>query len=260
MHIPLASLVVAIALAFAPSTQAPAGNSLKTEIDALNAAMTAAFAKDPGSVAAFYADDAAIIGGGQRYQGRAAIDGYWNGASMFTGWTLETLEVGGPVNAPWYYGRSVLAGSSGRNSTTYYIALLRRDSSGALKFKADLFVGARQETGAGEAGRVNDAWLSATARGDAKALGDIFDDGFIILSSNARTKAQEIADLVPQPGVALPYFKSEETVTKAFGPIAVTTGILKWEYNGRSYERHYASVSKSTPSGWKIFAQQVTPR
>jgi ketosteroid isomerase-like protein len=259
MHISLVSLVVSAALLLATSQQAPAPSSLKAEIDALNASMTAAFTKDPASVAAFYADDALILGGGQRYHGRAAINGYWSGATMFTGWTLETIEVGGPANAPWYYGRSVLTSSRG-TSPTHYIALLRRDASGALKFKADLFVRDRAESGADEAGKVNDAWLSATQRGDAKALGQIFDDAFVIMSSNARTKAQEIADLVPQPGVSIPYFKSEETVTRAFGPIAVTSGILKWEYNGRPFERNYSSISKSTPSGWKIFAQQVTPR
>lgn len=259
MQLSLIAFVVSVVLAAVPQ-QAPASNSLRAEIDAVNASMTAAFAKDPASVAAFYADDAAIIGGGQRYQGRAAVDGYWKSATVFTAWTLETIEVGGPANAPWYYGRSVLTGSGGRTSPTHYIALLRRDASGALKFKADLFVRDRGETGAIEAGKINDAWLSATQRGDAKALGDIFDDAFIILSSNARTKAQEIADLVPQPGVAIPYFKSDNTETRAFGAIAVTTGILRWEYNGRPYERNYASISKSTPAGWKIFAQQVTPR
>jgi hypothetical protein len=76
------------------------------------------------------------------------------------------------------------------------------------------------------AGQGNDAWLNAVARDDTKALGDILDDAFIIMSSTARTKAREIADLVPAPGVALPYFKSEHTITRAFGTIAVTTGIL----------------------------------
>ena len=251
--------VALLVLALFVTAQQPVGSALKQDIDALNAAMTSAFSRDPGSVAAFYADDAAIIGGGQRYQGRSAVDAYWKGASMFTGWTLETLETGGPANAPWYYGRSVLAGQGGRSSETYYIALLRRDGSG-LKFKADMFVRSREDGGADEAALITNAWLKAVERGDAKALGDTFDDAFVMLSSNARTKAEEIADLVPTPGVALPYFKSENTVTRAFGTIAVTTGILKWEFNGRPFERNYASVSKKTPAGWKIFAQQVTPR
>lgn len=260
MHIPVAYLVFSAALFLAAPPQAAPASSLKAQIDALNASLTAAFMKNPGSAAAFYADDAAVIGGGQRFQGCAAIDAYWKGTTGFTSWTLETIEAGGPANAPWYYGRSVLSGASGRTSVVYYIGLLRRDASGALKFKADVFVGGRAESGTDEAGKINDAWLSATQRGDAKALGEIFDDGFIIFSSNARTKAQEIADLVPQPGVAIPYFKSEGTVTRAFGPIAVTSGVLKWEYNGRAMERNYASVSKNTPAGWKIVAQQVTPR
>jgi ketosteroid isomerase-like protein len=260
MHISLACLVLSTAFSFTLAPQAPAANNLKAEIDSLNAKMTAAFAKDPGSVAAYYTDDALVSGGGQRFQGRAAVDGYWKGTTGFTGWTLETLDVGGPANAPWYYGKSVLTGTGGRTSVVHYVGLLRRDSSGELKFRADMFVRDRGETGADEGGKITEAWLSATQRGDAKALGEIFDDGFIILSSTARNKAQEIADLVPQPGVTLPYFKSEQTVTKGFGQLAVTSGILKWEYNGRAMERNYTSVAKNTPAGWKIVAQQVTPR
>ena len=69
--------LVVIAQVAAHSARPLDQKSLHSEIAALDASMVAAFTRDPSSVAAFYTDDAAIIGGGQRYQGRAAVDEYW---------------------------------------------------------------------------------------------------------------------------------------------------------------------------------------
>jgi ketosteroid isomerase-like protein len=232
---------------------------LRADIDALNSAMVTAFKASPSGVARFYTDDAAIIGVGQRYAGRAAVDEYWKGASMFRDWTLETLEVGGPNNAPWQYGRSVLTGQSGRSMETYFIGLLRRETDGSLKFRADVFTRERAAAGADEGLRTTEAWLKAVERGDRAALGSIFDDQFIILSSSTRDKAQEIADLVPVAGAPLPYFKSDGTRSWGFGALALTTGVLSWEFNGRRSERQYASIAVNRGGSWTILTQQVTP-
>jgi ketosteroid isomerase-like protein len=257
-------LVVTVALYAALAARiagqpAPAA-SLRTEIEALNAAMTAALTREPAAVAAFYADTAAIIGGGQRLQGRAAVDEYWKGATMFEKWTLETLETGGPAHAPWQYGRSVLHGRSGRSMETYFVGLLRRTPGGELKFAVDAFTRERQEGGAEEAGLVIDAYVKAVERADAKALGDLLDDQFVIISgSGARNKAQEIADLVPSSGATSEYFRSDDTRTRGFGALAVTTGVLRWKFGGRVFERNYSAISVKRGSVWKILAQQVTP-
>ena len=50
--------------------------TLRRNIDELHAAMVTAFKRDPAGVGAFYSDAAAIIGGGQRIQGRAGVDNY----------------------------------------------------------------------------------------------------------------------------------------------------------------------------------------
>ena len=78
-----------------------AQQSLKQETEGLLASMVAAFKADPSSVAKFYADDATIVGGGQRASGRAEIDRYWAGATVFVDWTLEVTEVGGEGASPW---------------------------------------------------------------------------------------------------------------------------------------------------------------
>jgi ketosteroid isomerase-like protein len=238
-----------------------ADTTLRREIEALNAAMVAAFKRDPGSVATHYTDLAALIGGGQRFQGRALVDEYWKGATSFTDWTLEVIDVGGPPHAPWQYGRSVLTSRSGRAIQTYFVGLLRRQPSGELKFDVDAFTRETGSAGEAEAAKVTDAWLRATERGDAQALEQIFDDQYVIVSSSARSKAQEIADLVPRPGTVLPYFRSEETRTRAFGNLAITTGTLQWRLSadGAEAQRHYSSIAVRRPDGWKILAQQVTP-
>lgn len=122
----------------------PAQQSLKQEAEALTSAMVAAFKADPGSVAKFYADDASILGGGQRAVGREQIDAYWRGATMFTDWKLEVIEVGGDRASPWVRGRSTLQGKSGRTMVTEFVGLLRRQPDGTLKFYVDMFVAASQ--------------------------------------------------------------------------------------------------------------------
>jgi ketosteroid isomerase-like protein len=259
---PKACVVIAVLLSMTGAAASMTENAqpLRSEIDALNQSMVAAFRRAPASVAAFYTDDAAIVGGGQRHQGRAAIDAYWSGATMFKEWTLELIEHGGPAYAPWQYGRSVLVGSSGRAMETYFVGLLQRQKSGELKFRADVFVRDRSNGGVDESEHLTSAWLNATERGDATALQDVFDDQFIILSSRVANKSGEIAELVPRPGTGLPYFRSRDTQTYGFGSIAVTTGMLEWEFNGRRAERNDASVAVRRGSGWRILAQHVSPR
>ena len=110
---------------------------------------------------------------------------------MFESWTLETLETGGHAGAPWQYGRSVVHGRSGQTMETYFVGLLRRTAAGDLKFVVDAFTRERRDGGEADAARVTDAYLKAVERADARALGDILDDQFVIVSaSTARTKAQ----------------------------------------------------------------------
>lgn len=139
-------LIVAAALAFLRIVGLPASagaqQSLRQEVDGLLAAMVAAFKADPSSVAKFYADDATIAGGGQRATGRAEIDRYWGGATMFADWTLEATEVGGDAASPWVRGKSTLIGKSGRTMVTEFVGLLKRQPDGTLRFYVDMYVAA----------------------------------------------------------------------------------------------------------------------
>jgi C-terminal processing protease CtpA/Prc/ketosteroid isomerase-like protein len=121
---------------------AGAPDALRREVEALNAAMVAAFRRDPASVARFYTDDATIVGAGARHTGRAAVDRYWARATGFVDWTLEVLEVGGSPDAPWQRGRSTLVGQGGRRMVTEFLGVLRRGAGGALRFHVDMFTAA----------------------------------------------------------------------------------------------------------------------
>ena len=222
--------------------------------------MVAAFKRDPATVGAFYTDAAAIVGGGQRVQGRASVDGYWKGLAGFADWSLETLDTGGHIGAPWAYGRSVLLSKSGQKMETYFVGLLRRAPSGDLKFEVDAFTRQRGDDGGDDAGRAFAAYLTAVEKADANALRVLLDDQFVIVSSTVRNKAEEIADLVPQSGGTVEYFRSDETRTRGFGALAVTTGVLKWKFNGREFQRNHSTIAVKRGAEWKILAQQVTPR
>jgi CubicO group peptidase (beta-lactamase class C family)/ketosteroid isomerase-like protein len=118
------------------------GTSLKTEVEALHAEMVAAFKRAPASVARFYADDASLMGGGQRAVGRAQIDQYWSSGPMPTDWAIETLEVGGDSQSPWVRGRSTLSGQGGRRMVTDFVTILKRQPDGRLRIYIDIYVSA----------------------------------------------------------------------------------------------------------------------
>jgi ketosteroid isomerase-like protein len=264
MRFPLALLVLAAVLVLespaAVAARQPSPDGLRKDVDALLAGMVAAFKRDPGSVGAFYTDTAVIAGGGQQFQGRASIDNYWKGTTGFADWSLETLETGGHADAPWAYGRSVLLSKSGQQMETFFVGLLRRAPSGELKFQVDAFTRQRGDDSGDEAARAFAGYLSAVEKGDAGALRVLLDDQFVIISSAVRNKAEEIADLVPASGGTVDYFRSDETRTRGFGALAVTTGILRWKYNGRELQRNHSTIAIRRGADWKILSQQVTPR
>lgn len=130
-------LLVLIALAFALPLGAQ--TPLRKEVEVLFAQMTVALKADPASVAKFYTDDALIAGGRTRVTGREAVDKYWSGTTGFTDWKLEIIEIGDGTT-PWVRGISTLVGSSGRNSVTEFLGLLKRGTDGKLRFYVDMYI------------------------------------------------------------------------------------------------------------------------
>jgi ketosteroid isomerase-like protein len=175
---PFIGLAIVFALGLS-GLQRPA--EVRADIEKLNANMVAAFKRDAATVAAFYTDNAVMVGGGQRTEGRAALEAYWKGASMFADWTLEVLHVGGTADAPWQYGRSRIIGRGGQVMETYFLGLLRRMPSGELRFHVDAYSHDRKPIGDEPAARVTAAWLKA-ARGDQATLEQILADPLALLN------------------------------------------------------------------------------
>lgn len=123
-----------------PPRTPPTG--LRAEIEALHAEMMAAFREQPASVARYYTADARILGGGRRYSGTDDIRTYWSQVPAGATWALEIADVGGSAQEPWVLARSTLGRSGGPGMAVDYVAILRRDGAGRLKYHIDMFTAA----------------------------------------------------------------------------------------------------------------------
>lgn len=131
-----------LALLAAPGTLPAQPSPLRRDVEALHSAMIDAFRKDPAGVAAFYTDDARILGGSGRYVGREQVDQYWKQSPAGAEWKLEVLDVGGDRETPWVRGISTMQSQSGRRMVTEYVGLLRRQPDNTLKFYVDIYTSA----------------------------------------------------------------------------------------------------------------------
>jgi ketosteroid isomerase-like protein len=240
---------------------------MRKSIDSLHAAMVAAFTADAASTAEFYADDAAIVGGGMRVTGRDAVNTYWKGISPGSTWQLEVLDVGGTPDSPWVHGRSTLKSGSGRTSITEYIGLLQRGVDGQLRFRIDAYAGGEAKATAGdEAGvrTLDSLWAKMYATHDTATALSIYAEPLVFLSANGRikTRTDELADIRPAEGLKMDYFRSNPTTVRSFDRVAIVSGTAEWRFtmNGtpRTISRSYTAVySRGGPLGWRILAIQM---
>jgi ketosteroid isomerase-like protein len=148
-----ASARPARAQAVAPATrserdgQLAVDRAIRQELEAVNAAMTAAFNRgDYLAAARFYTDDAQIIGEGVRVTGRAAIDRYWTSIPPGATWKLDVLDAGGGHASPWQLGRSTLVmpsrdgGGATNTSIVDFVGIYRRQPDRSLKLYIDIYV------------------------------------------------------------------------------------------------------------------------
>jgi ketosteroid isomerase-like protein len=108
------------------------------------------------------------------------------------------------------------------------------------------------------------AWAAAIARGDVKALGELFADDFEIVSPNGdvKDKRQEIANLAPAPDVVTYYFRTEDVEARVYGSAAVVRGRAVWKvkWQGRDIDndRRYTSTYVKRKGRWLLVAQQIS--
>ncbi|MFL6230324.1 MAG: nuclear transport factor 2 family protein [Pyrinomonadaceae bacterium] len=108
------------------------------------------------------------------------------------------------------------------------------------------------------------AWAEAIARGDVRALGELFADEFIIVSQNGdlKNKQQEINNLAPAPDVVTYYFRTEDVEARVYDDAAVVRGRAVWrvKWQGRDIDnnRRYTSTYVKRRGRWLLVAQQIS--
>ena len=117
---------------------------LRVEVEGLNRLLEQRFgAGDLRGVAAMYADDAILISpGGDRVEGRAAIDAYWAEITDPRSWTLEVLSVEGGERLVVQRGISHLAYAENgeeRLSTVDFVLVWVREEDGRLRVAVDAY-------------------------------------------------------------------------------------------------------------------------
>lgn len=120
---------------------------------------------------------------------------------------------------------------------------------------------------AGQIKPLNRAWAEAITKGDAAALGRLFDDEIIVTSGSGeiRNKAGEIKDAAAAPDpdfVWVRPFTTEDVRIRIYNDAAVVTGLAKWtfKYKGPevNQERRYTHLYVKRLGQWRIVAQQIS--
>lgn len=237
---------------------------LRKQVEALHASMVTAFATDPASTARFYTDDAGVVGAGARVLGRAAVDSYWKGIQPGATWKLEVLDVGGIPEAPWVHGLSTLTSASGRVSLSEYIGLLQRGADGALRFRTDAYAfgnGKAAPDDEAAVRKLDSLWAHVYAKHDTASALQLYSESLAFRGVNGtfKTRADEMGDIRPSPGLTMEYFRTFPTTVKTFDRVAVVSGSVEWSFamngSGRLLAYPYTAVyRRGGPLGWEIIA------
>jgi ketosteroid isomerase-like protein len=116
--------------------------NIKTTIETLNQEMERAFnANDMAATAAFYSDDAEIIGSNYVVAGRNNLDKYWlNLKDLGRGWKLTVIEIGGAGEYIYQLGNSDLtymARGKETKSVTNFVLIWKKQKDNSYKIFRD---------------------------------------------------------------------------------------------------------------------------
>ena len=110
------------------------------------------------------------------------------------------------------------------------------------------------------------AWAQAYATHDTAVAEALFANDLVVTSSAGRlkTKAGEIADVRPAPGLVMEFFRTKAVDVKLRKDAAVITGVAEWAFTlkGQRTElrRRYTAVYvRGGPLGWQMLALHLGP-
>lgn len=106
---------------------------------------------------------------------------------------------------------------------------------------------------------IDSIWARNYAVNDTGTAEKLMAPDFFMTSGNGRTKtkAQEMGDVRPSPGIRMLYFRTEEVHIHVYGEVAVVSGFASWsfEQNGRTptTRRRYTAVyTRGGELGWML--------
>ena len=109
--------------------------------------------------------------------------------------------------------------------------------------------------------RLDSLWAQMYARHDTVLARSLYADDLVFTSANGnqKTREQELADVRPQPGLVMDYFRTTPTQVRVHEGAAVVTGTAEWRFtwNGdtREVKRAYTiTYSRGGAHGWRILA------
>lgn len=109
--------------------------------------------------------------------------------------------------------------------------------------------------------RLDSLWARMYQTHDTVTADKLYADDVVFTATqgNLKTKAQEMGDVRPYPGMTVDYFRTIGADVRMYGSTAVVTGQAEWKTtsSGNSSEtrRRYTMVyARGGPLGWRIVA------
>ena len=106
---------------------------------------------------------------------------------------------------------------------------------------------------------LDSAWARAYATHDTSLADALFADDLVVTSASGarKTKAQEIGDVRPYPGLQMRYFRTTGVDVRMYEGAAVVVGVAEWEFalEGRvnAVRRTYtATYVPGGPLKWRM--------
>src|SRR4051812_20854994 len=125
---------------------------------------------------------------------------------------------------------------------------------------------AAAQTAADSVRRMDSVWVKAYAGQDATTAEKLLAPNIVVTSSDgtARTRAQELADFRPAPGVTMNAMKTFNVDVNNYGPSVTLLGDVMWDLtaNGARQQitrRYTATYARGGPLGWQIVALHFFP-
>lgn len=113
---------------------------------------------------------------------------------------------------------------------------------------------------------LDSAWARAYATNDTTFADRLFSDSMLATSSGGvvKNKPGEMADVRPQSGLKMHYFRTGDVAVQVYADAAVAAGLAEWQFtwNGQqtTLRRRYTSTYvRGGPLGWRMVALHIGP-